>query len=371
MKALLLAPMGSVHRRFNSVNIKTLQSLGYEVHLVANFEKGEGTEQQNQEFVDQCANAGIITHSLSYQRHEIKQNIKLIKPTKELIYSEKYDIVHAHTETGGLILRLVGKIQGEKFFTPHGMSFYKGAPLKAQLVYRPIERWICSGMNRNIAINQEEYQILKRWNSDTARLTHGIGLEIERFQNRNKRREEIRREFGIPNDSIVVLSVGELDDNKNHKVVIDALKDSDAYYLICGIGPNKNQLIKRAASYNMDKRLILAGYRKDIPDIIGASDIFAFPSFHEGLPVSLMEAQAGGLPVVASKIRGNVDLIENHVNGYLVAPDDVKLWKRILDKLINNPKLRKKFSNASNSIVASYSQNSVYAELSEIYSLRG
>ena len=89
-KALLLAPMGSVHRRFNNVNIEALLNLKYEVHLLANFDCGEGTEQQNSEYAKKSEKRGIIIHSLQYQRHEIKHNIKLVKPTREII--KKYDL---------------------------------------------------------------------------------------------------------------------------------------------------------------------------------------------------------------------------------------------------------------------------------------
>ena len=366
-KALLLAPMGSVHRRFNGLNIQVLKDLGYEVHLAANFDHGEGTEEQNPEYAKQSENEGIIVHSIPYQRHEIKQNIKLVKPTRDLIQNENFDLIHAHTETGGLILRLVGKTKGRKIYTPHGMSFYKGAPLKAQMIYRPIEKWICSGMNCNIAINQEEYNTLKSWNPKTATLVHGVGLDLGRFQGKEEARQKIRKELNIPEDAIVVLSVGELDDNKNHTVVLDALKETKAYYVICGTGPNKDKLIEQADRIGMNNRFILAGYRKDIPEIIAACDIFAFPSFHEGLPVSLMEAMAGGLPAVCSDIRGNIDLITNEKEGYLAHPDDLNSWKTRLDQIINDPNERIQMKEKTMKKIRLFSEESIQSELNQIY----
>jgi len=364
MKALLLAPMGSVHRRFNKVNIEALQELGYEVHLLANFENGEGTEQQNQEYVKECESKGIKTHSLPFQRHEIRNNIKLIKPTKKLIEKEGYDIIHAHTETGGLILRLVGKTKGIKFYTAHGMSFYKGAPLKNQIIYRPIEKWICNGMDKNIAINKEEYETLLNWDKTKASLVHGIGIDIDKFQKITRSRSEIRKELGIPEDASVVLSIGELDDNKNHIVVVNALKNiPGVYYLICGIGPNKEKL----QNAGLKERLILAGYRKDISDIIGASDIFAFPSKHEGLPVSLLEAMAGGLPVICSNIRGNNDLIVNSKNGFLLSTNDSDEWTNAIKKMVDILELRRNFIEQSNHIISKYNINNVKKELIQIY----
>lgn len=371
MKALLLAPMGSVHRRFNKANINALKDIGYEVHLAANFADSDGAENKNQEFVKECENNGIIIHSLPFKRHSLLGNLSQIKRVRKLI-SADFDIIHAHTETGGLLLRIAGIFnkKGRFIYTAHGMSFYKGSPLKTQFIYRPIEWWICSGMDVNIAINKEEYSVLKSWNKKTAKFVHGVGLDLDRIKCFSKERKIIRSSLGVPENAAMILSIGELDDNKNHKVVIKAvskLKRDDVHYVICGVGENKGMLSSLAADSGLSDRVHLAGFRNDIPDVIHASDIFAFPSYHEGLPVSLSEAMAGGLPAVCSKIRGNVDLIHNGKNGFLCKPDDVKKWAFSLEKLLCDQKLKEKFSRVSYKVVSNYSIESVYCELKELY----
>ena len=365
MKALLLAPMASVHRRFNAANIQALQELGYQVHLLANFEQGEGTEHQNPEYKTKCEESGIIVHSLPYARHSLASSFSQARETRKIIDEECFDLVHAHTETGGLILRLAGRRKETRYlYTPHGMSFYKGSSIKSQLLYRPIEKWICSGMDGNIAINREEYALLEKWNSRTAFFVHGIGLNTERFHDKHESRESIRKEFQIPVDAKVVLSIGELDDNKNHIAVIEAIKSiPEVYYVICGVGPNREKLEKAG----LGNRLILAGYRKDIPEIIGACDVFAFPSFHEGLPVSLMEAMAGGLPVICSEIRGNVDLIKDGLNGFLLRPNDVDGWKDRLQKLLRDERLRDEYAEKALTVIDDYSNRVVVNELTQLY----
>lgn len=371
-KALLMAPMGSVHRRFNQANITALQALGYEVHLLANFEIGEGTEKQNQEYVEECESKGIKTHSLPYQRHSLLKNIKLVKATKELLKSEKFDLVHAHTETGGLIFRMsVGAAKGSKlFYTPHGMSFYKGSSLKSQLLYRPIEKWICKKMDGNLAINVEEYETILTWKKSSAYLTHGIGLNVQRIQTITRAREDILNELSIPQNATVVLSIGELDDNKNHVTVINALAELDCdnvYYVICGVGYKETYLREEAEKKGIANRVILCGYRRDIPDVIHAADIFVFPSKHEGLPVSLMEAMAGGLPIICSDIRGNRDLIRDGENGYLFRPEDVDELKMKLQKLLFDKEQQKEFQVKVQQEIIAYSQEKVVEELKGIY----
>lgn len=135
--------------------------------------------------------------------------------------------------------------------------------------------------------------------------------------------QKSRKELGIPLDAKVVLSVGEVNKNKNHKVGIEALaklNDPDVYYVICGRGPLMEDHKKLAQSLGVSDRVILTGYRTDVADFYKMADVFLFPSFREGLPVAVMEAMASGLPVVATRIRGSSDLVQQ---GDLFEPTDV------------------------------------------------
>ena len=135
--------------------------------------------------------------------------------------------------------------------------------------------------------------------------------------------QEIRKELGIPLDAKVILSVGEVNMNKNHKIGIKALaklNDPNVYYVICGRGPLMEAHKELAQSLGVGDRVILTGYRTDVADFYKMADIFLFPSFREGLPVAVMEAMASGLPVIATKIRGSSDLVQQ---GDLFDPTDM------------------------------------------------
>lgn len=135
--------------------------------------------------------------------------------------------------------------------------------------------------------------------------------------------QKIRKELGIPLDAKVVLSVGEVNKNKNHKVGIEALaklRDKNTYYVICGRGPLMEAHKELAQSLGVGDRVVLTGYRTDVADFYKMADVFLFPSFREGLPVAVMEAMASGLPVVATRIRGSSDLVQQ---GDLFEPTDV------------------------------------------------
>ena len=167
-----------------------------------------------------------------------------------------------------------------------------------------------------------------------------------------------------------MFSIGELDDNKNHVTVINALAEldcGDVYYMICGVGDKEAYLREQAEKKGIASRVILCGYRRDIPDIIHAADIFVFPSKHEGLPVSLMEAMAGGLPIICSDIRGNRDLIRDGDNGYLFRSEDVDELKMKLQKLLFDKEQQKEFQVKVQQEIIAYSQEKVVEELKEIY----
>ena len=132
-------------------------------------------------------------------------------------------------------------------------------------------------------------------------------LDIEKLRNVSCNRASKRKELGLTENDFFILSVGALNQNKNHEVIIKAialLKNSKIHYYIA-IG-NKEEYLKKLAN---ELNVHLIGYREDIPELLMSADLFVFPSYREGLSVALMEAMAVGLPCVVSNIRGNVDLI--------------------------------------------------------------
>ena len=113
----------------------------------------------------------------------------------------------------------------------------------------------------------------------------------------------------------------------------------------------------------------LLGFRKDIPEICKISDVFAFPSYREGLSVALMESMANELPVVCSNIRGNSDLIEDGKGGYLVEPSDVEGFAKYINELIADSRLKSTFGGFNLKKIENYSIENVLCEMKKIYKL--
>ena len=157
-------------------------------------------------------------------------------------------------------------------------------------------------------------------------------------------KEKKRESLGIGNDEFMILSVGELNKNKNHQMIIKAiarLNNRKVKYVLCGQGPLKNELIKLSQDLKVEKQVRFLGFRDDVSEIYKVADLFVFPSYREGLSLSLMEAMSSGLPVVCSNIRGNKDLIKDGESGYLINLGNIEGFGEAIKKLVGNDSLKK------------------------------
>lgn len=270
-----------------------------------------------------------VFYDVPFERSPLKkENLTAYRQVKRIVREGGYEIIHCHTPVGAAVARLAARKarkNGTKvIYTAHGFHFFKGAPLVNWLVYFPVE-WLLSPLTDVlITINREDYDRAKRL-LRAKRIVYipGVGIDTARFRGNAEKGAALRRELGIPEDATVLLSVGDLNKNKNHRAVLEALagmENRNLHYVVCGRGPLKGELEAFAREKGLGDRVHFMGYRNDIPAFYAMADIFVFPSFREGLSVSVMEAMASGLPIACSRIRGNTDMVEDGVNGYLMEP---------------------------------------------------
>jgi glycosyltransferase involved in cell wall biosynthesis len=183
--------------------------------------------------------------------------------------------------------------------------------------------------------------------------------------------QKLRKSLGIPLDAFVVLSVGEVNKNKNHELGIRAiarLKDTipQLFYVIVGRGSSMEALKKLSANLGVEKQVIFTGYRSDVPSFYHMADLFFFPSHREGLSVALMEAMASGLPVVCTKIRGNEDLIVHGRDGILI-DNSLGAAVQATAYMVNHPSKRSEFAVCAGRVVKSYEISAVLGKMKKIY----
>lgn len=322
MRILYITTIGSTMDFFPSLIIELIHN-GHTVDIAANEYNGEA--RVNQIYKD----LGCAIYPLSCSRSPLsKGNIDCAREIKKIVFDNHYDIVHCHTPIAAACTRLAcrkSRKNGTKvIYTAHGFHFYTGAPLKNWLLFYPVEKLCSHWTDALITINKEDYErARKKFKIKTIEYVPGVGVDVKRFADDPTDKKAKRRELDIPENAYVLLSVGELNINKNHQIVVKALgelKDKTIHYVIAGKGDQDKALLDLAKEVGIENQFHLIGYRSDVPELYKMADVYLLPSIREGLNVSVMEAMSSGLPCIVSDIRGNRDMIDEGKGGYLVDP---------------------------------------------------
>lgn len=363
-KVLFTATVVKTHINvFHLPYLKWFKEQGYEVHVAA----------KNDFINEPCIIPNCDKfYDINFARFPFsKTNIKAYKQLKKIIKENNYDIIHCHTPVAGVLTRLAARNckNTTVIYTAHGFHFFKGAPLLNWLIYYPVERFCAMFTDKLIAINKEDYERAKKFSlrkNGKVYCVPGVGIDIEKIRNTKVDVCQKKKELCIPENIPVLLSVGELIKRKNHETVLNALrklKNHNFVYLICGRGILDNYLHEQVKKLDLIDKVKLLGFRKDIAEICKSVDLFIFPSYQEGLPVALMEAMAANLPVIASNVRGNRDLI-NKEN--LFEPDDADALVRLIEKQLDNIENSKR-SKVEYKNLEQYSLKNVLKQMAEIY----
>ena len=368
-KILFISNISNRISSFVTASIFAARNLNIDFYQTANWQ----SSTKEQIFADE-QEYDIKIRSVPISRNPFAvSNLTAYKELVELIKQEEIDYIHCNTPVGGLLGRLAGKRCKVKkvIYQAHGFHFYKGAPLLNWLLYYPVEKWLARYTDALITINQEDYALAKRKmklrNGGKVYYVPGVGIDNHKFSKAAIDKAAKRRELGIPEDAVLLLSVGELNRNKNHETVIRAIADMNVYYVIAGQGELRQCLEKLIDAQDLRGRVKLLGFRSDVKELYEAADIFVFPSFREGLSVSVMEAMASGLPCVASRIRGNTDLLENTEGGFLCDPHDASEFAEKLNLLAANVALREKMGSTNRSAIQEFSTENIIQKMQNIY----
>ena len=322
---------------------------------------------------------GGAVHQIDFSRtpfHPV--NVRAFRQLKALIEEQRYDVVHCHTPVAGVCSRLACKKLRRDglrvFYTTHGFHFYRGAPFVNWLFYYPIEALCARCTDTIITINHEDFELAKaKMKARSVEYVPGVGADVERFQNAVVDRAEKRASLGIPADAVLLISVGELNANKNHQIVLRtmaSMQNERIHYVIAGEGPARDKLTALAEKLGLEGRLHLLGYRSDIPALCKAADLHVFPSIREGLGLAPIEAMASGLPVLCSDNRGSREYSSLYdVPGYSPIFTDEASLAALIERLSADPTLYRQLSERGPQIAERFSLEKVNAIMRRIYGL--
>ncbi|MFQ9190393.1 MAG: glycosyltransferase family 4 protein [Agathobacter rectalis] len=331
-KSLIITTIGGFVSRFEMDDVHIMQQLGFEVHYASNFEN-RIYEFDKKEYIDN----GIRLHQVEIDKnpYNIVALNRSLKDIIRIIKEEKIELIHCHTPVGGVLGRLAGKKTGCKvIYTAHGFHFYTGAPVKNWLIYYPVEKVLAKYTDCLIAINQADFEMAKKMHvKDYARIP-GVGIDLRKFTPR----EGYKRD----DNCFRIVSVGELNRNKNHRVVIKAIKqlnDKNIQYYIYGKGKAKAELENMITENQLENQVHLCGYVNDTREVLKDADCFVFPSVREGLGMAALEAMACGVPLIVGDNRGTREYVNHGDNAFACDPDDTDSFAYYIKKIKDNPDL--------------------------------
>lgn len=405
-KVLIIASVASMIDQFNKPNIELLNSRGYDVDVAANFKNpGTITITRCQELLAWLQDESVDCYQIDFDRNvadvkadalafkqvddvfkgkavpisDITDDGKSVVKTERRHLETSYAFTHCHSPVGGVIGRIAAHRNHVKaIYTAHGFHFYDGAPLKNWILFYPVEKELSRITDVLITINKEDYKRAKKeFYAKKVVKIPGVGVDTARFETCHVDINAKRAELGIPTDAFVLLSVGEISDRKNQRVIIEAMKKlketapadyAHIYYLAVGQGELKDEYEKMIQSYGLTDHVKLLGFRSDIGELCETVDCFVHPSVREGLGIAPLEAMASGLPLISTYVNGIKDYTENGKSGVCINdPTDVSAMVNAIIKMYKEPEFRKSCGTNNYEIAKKFDINRTDEIMSEIY----
>jgi glycosyltransferase involved in cell wall biosynthesis len=355
-----------------------LRERGYDTTLVAgSLARGE----DSMAFVAESRDVEVIRiDELGREISPLRDLVATLRLAR-LIRRERPDILHTHTAKAGTVGRVAALLAGRRgppivvhTFHGHVLRGYFG-PLRS-LVFRLLERWLAAHTTALIAVSPQvrDDLVALRVAPPERFAVIRLGIELEeRVAGMQDGRLESRRYLGIAPDRFAVGWIGRMTAVKRTDDVLVAFKrlrdeGIDAVLCMVGDGPDRVYLEQRAHELGVVRDTLFLGYQEDVAPFYAAFDALVLPSSNEGTPVSAIEALAAGRPVVATRVGGVPDVVEEGKDGFLVEPGSTDELADRLARLAGDPKLREQMGRAGRErVLPRYAVNRLVDDIDRLY----
>ena len=328
----------------------------------------------DQEVNDILLNRGVEVYDLPFTRNPLDlRNLKAFKKLSKIQKENRYETVHVHTPIAALYGRLL-KLKYHTLktvYTVHGFHFHQGGSLSGWLMYYPIEWVMAKFTDQLITINDEDFERGKRLGARATYKVNGVGVTVSDYQLRDYEAKFNRYKYDLAKDDFVILMIAEVNKNKNHQQMIQAVellkqRGKSVKVLCAGEGSLFDEVVAEVEKRGLSDSIHMLGYRTDIKELIGVSDIGILLSYREGLPRNIMELMACGKPVIGTNIRGIRDLVIDGETGFLVPVGDAVTTAECIEKLMSDAELVSVMGVRALEEVEKYNVESVVGELKKI-----
>ncbi len=307
-------------------------------------------------------------------------NFKAIGILSRHIAAEKYDIINCHTPMGAYVGRVAARCakareNGAKvIYMAHGFHFYTGAPLLSWMLYYSAEKIFAHYTDALITINKED-SLRAREKFSRIKQQYclpGIGYNPQRIQvGTQQTPAEQRQAMGLHESDFVLLYIAGLIPRKNHKFILSCMpmllqEIPQCKLLLLGQGEEEKNIRATIKKLGIEDAVLLCGFQENIAPYLQIADVALSSSIWEGLTVGLMEDMAAALPVVASEVKGQLDLMTDGETGYLYKLGDKQTFIDRISHLYHHPEARREMGKKASQEVKKYSVEQVLPQLMEI-----
>ncbi|SHG42975.1 N-acetyl-alpha-D-glucosaminyl L-malate synthase BshA [Thermosyntropha lipolytica DSM 11003] len=317
------------------------------------------------------ARANGIKADTIAMRHKL--DISTIRPLREYMRQKGIDIVHTH----GVRANLVGRIAAHKEKLPVVTTFHSRlsydydsrlAALVATLLTRMTNRYTDRFIAISYAIKEE---ILAMGVPDSKLQVIHNGLDTDKFKS-NRDEKEVKRELGLSPDKKIVTMIARLHPVKGHKYFILAAREvmqhtKEVQFLIIGEGSLRPELEQMVRELHLEEEVLMPGYYNDIEDIYRISDLICVPSLMEGLGLVVLEAMFFRVPVIATRVGGIPEIIEDGKDGILIPPEDHRALAEKIIRLLEDELLRKRLTDNALKKIEKFTMENMTKQVEAIY----
>jgi glycosyltransferase involved in cell wall biosynthesis len=296
----------------------------------------DDAREPHRELLDRAEGIRVGTYPIHCSK---RIDFSALKQLMSVLRTQAIDILHCHEQKSDLYGFLAARLCGIPVVaTGHSWN-------RANLTltfYESIDALLLRFFNRVVPVSRKLKGMMRRFGIPADKLqVVPNGVDLTKFGKRSADAERLRKELGILPAERVVGNVGRLVEVKGQKYLMEAAKGiirryPEVKFLIVGDGPLKSRLLRQVATLGIENHIIFAGFRDDMPDLYSVMDVFALSSNDEASPMTIFEAAAAGLPIVATKVGGIVDVITDRQNGLLVEPHDSKTLSQAILYLLEN-----------------------------------
>ena len=270
--------------------------------------------------IDHLTKLGIKCYVITTQ-HAF--DIRIVSQVRQIIKREKVDIIHTHgTRAFTNTLLASTRMKIPIIYTVHGWSFHNDQSLLTKLIRINIERLLTSSAHKTILVSKSNLTTgAKHFIKGSFKVIPN-GIDLQKFKQKDQKCS-IRDEFNLPEEAFLVGFIARMTKQKDPIGMVRAfhlaIKDHpEMVLLMVGEGELREQLDSEMKRLKLEQNVVCINFRQDVPNILSALDLYCLPSLWEGLPIGLLEAMAAGKAVIATRVDGSKEIIEDAKNGILV-----------------------------------------------------